>query len=160
MLVFAMPRNIEWYRPVMTRQMLRVVVPCSLIVLTAALMIGAGVLYREGTASVLFVSAGTVFAIIGPGLAAWGVLKFLKHDVYLTVRTDGVLFHDSAGHDTVITWSQLDGAAAPDEGTLELAIEDRDTLVVHERFIGIANADLAARISAIQRKALLGVPLL
>jgi len=158
--VLHVPKAIEWYRPAMTRRMLRIVLPCSLLTLTAALLIGGGVLVRDGGWSATLVIVGVLFAIAGPTIAAYGVLKFLKHDVYLSLRTDGVQFHDEEGCDSFIRWSDLEEAASPDPGTLELRPDNGGApLIVKEQFIGIANADLAARIAELHRKALLGVPL-
>ena len=154
-----MSRPIEWYRPAITKRMLRVVIPCSLLTLSAALLIGGGVLARDGALSVTLVVVGVMFAIAGPTTAAYGVLKFLKHDVYLALCTDGVRFHGEDGADAFVQWESLERATSPDAETLEIHLEQGPSWVLRERFIGIENKDLATRICELQRKALLGVRL-
>lgn len=139
--------------------MLRLVIPCSLLTLCAALLIGGGVLARDGALSVSLVVIGVLFAIAGPTSAAYGVLKFLKHDVYLALCTDGVRFHDADGADSFVQWEALERATSPDSGTLEIHVDKGAPWVLRERFIGIENEALATRISELQRKALLGVRL-
>lgn len=153
-------KTVEWYRPLVTSQMLRVVVPCSLLVLVASILVGVGIL-RESEDAVAYtlVLVGFVLLIAGPTLAAYGVLRLVREDVYLSVRTDGVLYHDGAGVASLVAWDDLGGVCVHPDGGIALKRDAGPDLHIPEAFIGIDDVALAARLTDLQRRALMGIPL-
>lgn len=152
-------RTVEWYRPVMLGRMVAVW-------LVGVMLIGFGVVSSAiafdptgrfpPDLQAVALAAGVLCTVGGALFGLLGILRVLSADpVWLLIRLDGVVFH-TQDEETTIPWQQLQGARWEDR----VLLLDRDRaapLEIRYRFMGISGPDLAARITELQRQALMGV---
>lgn len=139
-------------------RLVRVCAPCSLLVLLGALSLGYGLRLGDTALGIAAVLGGLALVIAGPVLAAVGLKRVLVDDVYLALRSNGVLWKDGAG-ETFVPWDSLaraDVLAADDGLSLREAGTGRE-LLIRERFVGIESAALAKRIGHLRLRVLHGL---
>ncbi|HEY3821489.1 MAG TPA: hypothetical protein VGL81_30185 [Polyangiaceae bacterium] len=148
------PRIVDWYRVDPWPRMRRVLFTGPLVLALGGLVTAASFLGRvprdlRGDATLLgvvLVAGGALFTIVG-------MSHILRDDVYLALRTDGVVLR-LAGLETLVLWDELASVrwnAPPGELVLERSAGA--PLAVPRRFRGIEGTALAERILQTRRKA-------
>jgi hypothetical protein len=151
---------VEWYRVEQLRQVGRVWA-------VGASMLSAGVLVLavaqanqvdlQATALLPLVLAGVLLTIAGPLYAVIAFQRVLGDERFVALRSDGVLYSDGVA-ETLVRWEDLEDACCEDaETAVVLRIAGAEPLVLNARFGGIGAVELAARIKAVQRKALMNI---
>ncbi len=126
------------------------------LVTSGASAIGAHLMHRLPDSVSHLVSLAGGIAAVGGLVTAFGALAMmLFENVYMTIKDEGLLIHDN-GKETNVPWNELTKvvALAP-AGIVELHREGHQPLRWHA---GSAATDVAARVEAARRRAILRAP--
>jgi hypothetical protein len=148
------PRIVEWYRADPWPRMRRILLVGPTLLTLGGLVIAVSFLthlphaVRMHAAALGFglVAGGAVFTMVG-------MQRILREDLYLALRSDGLVVHSSAS-ETLVPWDEL-REARWDETRAELVLLPAagEPIVLPWPFAGIGGRDLAARVGAVRRKA-------
>lgn len=108
---------------------------------------------------------GLLGLVLGLSCVASGMLTFtvsalraLADDTCLGLRIDGLLYRRGGEVARVIPWEAL-GAVSADEDGLRVPVDDGDELLIRTLFADVEHGEIARRIMATRRRALMGLPL-
>ena len=152
-------RTLEWYRPALLGRLV-------LVWLVGAFFIGLGVVSSALAFDLtgrfppevqrIGLAVGVTCTVGGALFGLLGILRVLSADpVWLLLREDAVVFH-AQDEEVTISWQALSGA----RWTGRVLILERDggaPVEIRCRFMGTSGPALAARITEVQRQALMGV---
>jgi hypothetical protein len=148
------PRIIEYYRADAWPAMRRVLVAGPVVLTLGALVIAFSFLTRPPHAVRLEAGAfGFVLIAAGALATAVGMQRILRDELFLALRSDGVVIQSPAG-ETLVGWDDLRAARwEADRAALVLERRAGDPIVLSRPFSRIAGRALAERILAVKRKA-------
>jgi hypothetical protein len=148
------PRIVEWYRADSWPRMRRILLVGPALLTLGGLVIAVSFLTHQPRAvrvdaaalGFVLVAGGAIFTMVG-------MQRILREDLYLALRSDGIVVHSSAG-ETLVPWDEL-REARWDEVRAELVLlcAGAEPIVLARPFAGIGGRDLAARVAAVRRKA-------
>jgi hypothetical protein len=152
------PRILEFYRADPVPQMRRVLVIGPVLLTMGGLVIAVS--FLEGMSRAVRLDAAALgFALIAGGaiVTILGMHRMLREDLYLALRSDGVVVQSASG-ETLVPWDELEQARW-DAARCELVLvrADADPIVLRRPFARIAGRALAERILAIKRKVALNL---
>jgi hypothetical protein len=150
----AAPRIVEWFR-VDPWPRIRVVLLTGPVVLTlGGLVIAVSFLTRASRDTRIEAAiAGFVLVASGALTTFIGMQRVLRDEVFLALRTDGLVVQTRQG-ETFVTWDDLEEARWDGgRGLLLLTRADASVVTVGERFAGIDGKALADRIRMTKRRA-------
>jgi hypothetical protein len=149
---------VDWYRVDAWPRMRRVLIAGPALLTLGGLVVAVSFATRE-PASVRELAdiAGLFLVATGAAVTMAGMHRILRDDAYLSIRTDGVLFH-AASVETFVAWDDL-RLARWDAGLPAIHLERRggDAIVVAHRFAAIEGPALAERIERARRRAAMGM---
>jgi hypothetical protein len=150
---------VDWYRVDAWGRMRRVLIFGPLLLSLGGVVVAVSFATRVSAATrdvahlagMLLIASGALVTMIG-------MQRILRDDAYLSIRTDGVMFHTS--YETFIAWDDL-VCARWDVLAHALLLERRgaEAVVVAHRFATIAGPALAERIEQARRRAAMGMAL-
>ena len=159
------PLIIEWYRIDSSVRVVRVLVPCVLLMALGACLgvvaatgrIDVGQVLRTWHWRVPMTVSGLGLIAYSVFRAIYGLQKLLAADAYLTLRTDALVFHDDQTH-VETPWDDVDDTFwdAPRK-TLTLRTRSGQETHITRPFAGIDGPALAKRIEHVRKRALFGI---
>lgn len=175
------PRLVAWYRPEIARRLRRVLLPAAGLMLLGSLawahvklfhggpdVLGRAAPPAQGTPlppaplppaeAFGLMAIGLVLCVAGGLLAILGLLRTMREDVYLALRTDGALWH-RGGDEVFLPWGELERVRW-DAEQAALVFERRDgdaPFQLGGRFADVEGPELARRLDDVRRKAIWGL---
>lgn len=153
-------KDIEWFRPDPRRRLMPawIVGSCLLALGLAATTYGFSQLGKDDHLGLLGLVLG--LSCVASGMLTFTVsaLRVLADDTCLGLRVDGLLFRRGGEIARVIPWEELGEVSADDDG-LRVPVDGQDGLLIRTPFADIEHAEIARRIMATRRRALMGLPL-
>jgi Bacterial PH domain len=147
------PRIVEWYRADPWPHMRRVLLIGPTLVTLGGIVVSVSFVTRQ-TTEVRVASALAGFVLVAGGalFTMLGMHRILRDDLYLSLRTDGVVIQ-SSGREELVAWESF-YRARWDTSRRELVIErdDGEPIIVPRPFAGIDGLVLARRIEATKRR--------
>ncbi|TNF33776.1 MAG: hypothetical protein EP329_07955 [Deltaproteobacteria bacterium] len=102
---------------------------------------------------------GGACLLTGPIYLLVKLHRILAPEVYIAVHRGGIRWRRDS-EQRFLAWPQIRGfEALLDRPGLVVATDDGGTLVIAEEFVDVSSADLAALLSELHQKALLGLPI-
>jgi len=148
------PRIVEWYRADPGPRMRRILVAGPAILTLGGLVIAASFLtHLPRDARLVSALVGFVFVAGGALFTMVAMNRLLRDDVYLALRTDGLVLRSPEG-ETLVPWDTLESARwEASRAELVLARTGAAPVRVQRGFGRVSGAELAARIEQTRRRA-------
>jgi hypothetical protein len=132
----------------------RVLIVSGFMVSGGATVVGAHLVNRLPADVSHLISLVGGICVIGGLVLGFGTLAMmLFENVYLSIRDEGLLVHDS-GRETTIAWDELTKVVVDAKGVIELRRDKKEPV---RWFAGKTAKDVAARIQEAKRKAAHGL---
>lgn len=153
-------KDIEWFRPDPRRRLMPawIVGSCLLGLGLASTTYGFSQLGRDDHLGLLGLVVGLSCVACGMLTFTVSALRVLADDTCLGLRVDGLLYRRGGEIARVIPWEALGQVTAEDAG-LRVRVDGDTPLLIRTPFADVEHGEIARRIMATRRRALMGLPL-
>ena len=147
-------RIVEWYRANPWPRMRRVLIIGPAVLTGGGLVVAISFLTRQPSdVRVAAAIVGFACVLTGAAFTMVGMQRILRDDVFLAVRTDGLVLR-AAGRETHVPWEDL-AQVRSDAAIGAVVLERSDTtqLTLTADFSGVELAELVRRLQQAKRRA-------